>query len=75
MVVKIEKRTGLDDLETIAVWDEDEGWIEGDEPFMEDETFEGYEVEDMIREFDGPNLFASQASESPQDTIGGEQWE
>lgn len=59
MVIKIQKRTGLDDMETIAVWDETEGWIEGDARFMEDDIYEEYTAEQMIDEFDGPNVFAT----------------
>lgn len=68
MAVKVKKRTGLDDFETIAVWEDGE-WIEGDAPFLEDEHLQEYDKDQILNHFTGPDLFAVIGDTHEQSTL------
>lgn len=70
MTVHVVKRQGLDDAEVVAVWEPDEGFVEGDDTFTDDDVYEKYDQQMLIEEFDGPDLFAVPADMEKAMTAG-----
>lgn len=56
-MIRIIERQGMN-AEVVAIWEDGE-WLEGQgEWFTYDGRYEEYSAEQMIEEFDGPDLFA-----------------